>query len=196
MFMRVMLSAILLLNAAFAADESAVMRVRASRNQGNTTITQHGSCVAVNAEEFNLPGKRWILTAAHVVSESGSTVMVEIAKDRWLKCRVARMDTKSDLALLHAAEDLPAVVKVEKEDDFRIIASSEGRPVTIQHGVLQQSQAKCAMAHGMSGGAVLNKNGNLQGIIVSGVGDGTGKMRPDTSIFVTAKQIREFLQDK
>ncbi len=61
MILRLLLCNILLASALSAADESAVMRVRASRDRGKATLTQHGSCVAIDAEEFNLPGKRWIL---------------------------------------------------------------------------------------------------------------------------------------
>ncbi len=52
------------------------------------------------------------------------------------------------------------------------------------------------MAHGMSGGAVLSKDGKLRGIIVAGVADKDGKIRGDSGIFVSAEKIREFLRRK
>lgn len=195
MFLRTLLWCVMFASSICTADEPAVMRVQAIRQSGATEITSHGTCVAIDGAEFKLPVKRCVLTAAHVVSEPNSEVRIEV-DGKWTKCKVARLDTECDLALLYACDDLHTCLRLDQDDSIKVVASAEGKTIAVQSAQLQSSEAAFSMAHGMSGGAVLSKDGKLRGIIVAGVADKDGKIRGDSGIFVSAEKIREFLRRK
>jgi S1-C subfamily serine protease len=186
------------------AGESFVLRVRAVQNFEDRIVTQYGTGVVLDAREFKYAGNRYVLTAAHVVkfedkdeSSEGPVatgVFVEQGRGKWVRCEVILKDTTRDLVLLEAAQDLHSSVKLADPIKMIVSGSPEGRPVESQEGTFKEGKVACPMAHGMSGGAVINKDGQLGGLITLGVVGGDGKMRADNAIFVSADCIREFLE--
>ncbi len=178
-------------NQPVAPSDAVGCRVQAveADNRSGWFTTHHGSGVAI--------GRREVLTAAHVVGAPGARVKVEFG-GRWIACSVAGVDAKTDLALLSAAEDLPnfAVLAADKESVLFMVASGETRPVNVSSGFVLKSRADFGdMAHGKSGGGVLNGSGQLVGLVIQGepVREGSNQMRTDVTWFVGAVEIRKFL---
>jgi hypothetical protein len=115
-------------------------------------------------------------------------IMVETTKDGWISCRTRKIDPKLDLALLEASEDMPARCRLEQSEIVSIVASSEGKPVTTQKGMVTNSEVACDMAQGMSGGGVF-KEGKLSGIVSAIIAKDGSK----TGVVISANMIRAFL---
>jgi S1-C subfamily serine protease len=180
------------------ATDSMVMRVRCVHDEDKTTLTEHGSCVAVTDNTLGLDSKRSVLTAAHVVGKPSGTIVVEARTGHWVRCTLEKIDKDRDLALLKAAEDLPNAVRLAKVEALTVIASKAGETVRSQAATPFKIFALCSLfGPGMSGGALIDSNGKLYGIVTAGVRDPrTGNMCPDIGVFISIAEIRSFLQRK
>ena len=186
------------------AEPSVGCRVQAVEMETKTGwfVTHHGSGVAI--------GRREILTAAHVVDAKGvATFRVEVASPgksvadasgsfRWVACTLGGIDRERDLAVLIAGEDLPnfALLAADKHATLFMVASGEARPVSVSSGFITAAKADFGdMAHGKSGGAVLDGSGRLVGLVLQGepLKGSSSAMRPDVTWFIAAGEIRKFL---
>lgn len=167
-------------------------RIKAERSAGkDETITQWGTCVSVNLKEFGRKGSGWILTAAHVVDKGKP--FVEIGGE-WKACQIVHSDKEADLALLQTIEKADQVgVEVAEAPTYQIFASPRAECVGEQRGTVTRESIACTMSQGMSGGAIVDSNGRLAGILLNCVVSKDGKTDREGT-FVSAGCIREFLK--
>src|SRR5437764_758558 len=85
--------------------------------------TAAGSANSVDLSEFGLMGKRYLITAAHVVvwddvkdgSRYAEIVKIEYLLDdkrKWISCKIVAIDEEADVCILEAQEDLPYQLKL------------------------------------------------------------------------------------
>jgi WD40 repeat protein len=157
---------------------TALVEVSAARGQG------YGSAFCVHPAG-------WFLTNAHVAAGDLTLVLNPSLKtEKSYPARVVRRDEEADLALLkvEAVTGLPSLtlgsdeglVELMEVIGFgyplstiagREISVSVGRITALRHkeGHLERIQLDGALAKGNSGGPVLDKDGKVIGVVVSGI---------------------------
>lgn len=145
-----------------------------------TTSTGHGS-------GFIISEKGYVLTNSHVVGKN-AIVRVKLPTGREFLADVLASDSKHDIALLKTEKEgmnyLPINVKsVNIGDEVYAIGSplDEKLSTTLSKGIvsafrkegdLELIQSDVNVLPGNSGGPLLDSNGNVVGICVSGIGTG------------------------
>ncbi len=171
-----------------AADTSPVCRLRSVVRQGSETVTSNGSAVMI--------GKKHLLTAWHVVDDKGAAILAEIAPMTWKQCKVSAASVEIDLALLECIDELPTQAPIFSGQPYFMIASGEGKKVTVSSGVVISATGNFGdMLNGKSGGGIFNACGELVGIVVSGLADEKKNMRRDVTNFVGIGAIKNFLAE-
>ena len=147
----------------------------------------HGEDIALRRRElgsgFVISPDGYILTSAHVVSESEEVVVRFPNADRELAASVVGLDTTTDVALLKVDEPTPATVRFGASSELRVgdwvaaIGSPFGFSNTITAGIVSATrrslpddpfvsfiQTDVAINPGSSGGPLLNLHGEVVGI--------------------------------
>ncbi len=181
-----------------------------------TGTTGHGAAVSVDLSEFGLKGSRYILTAAHCISDNGK-IRDEISIDykdkgetKWTGVKVIAMDEDFDIAILTTDVDMPVLVTfcsdIDIGDALITIGSPQATALTANFGFLSDKgslaeqkhagwyQGSMAITHGNSGGPVFDPNNEtLVGIITAIIGD-PGNQAPNIALFVGYEEIQKFLK--
>ncbi len=140
----------------------------------------NGSPIASGTGFFVTEG--YVLTAAHVlVGAAGCSV--ELSDGQKLRCSVAASDTAKDVVMLMVPGTPPATLRwgsseaARDGDDVTVISNPLGElPGTISKGIVSASrvvdgtkllQISAAISHGSSGAPVLNRRGQVIGIVRS-----------------------------
>lgn len=150
----------------------------------------HGTAVAVDLSYLGFTGKRFLLTAAHVIEEEKKVWDTTIEVDgkngekTWIDAKVVAYDERVDVAILMVNEDLPDIAALAQEDVLEIgdalfaVGSPQGTAISANMGYLASKsnieeaqrwfQASMAITHGNSGGPVFDPNREkVVGIIVA-----------------------------
>lgn len=191
-------------------------RLVSSVKKKDSTITSHGSAVAVDLSRLGYNGNRLLLTAAHCAVENGKqqACLIEVFKDgkkTWIETKVIAYDEASDIALLYAEEDLPVVAQLadgdlmELGDALFAIGSPQGTPLSATLGYLAEKgipsiddphagwyQGSNAITHGNSGGPIFDANrGTIIGIVTAVMGSPEA---PNITLFIPAPEINKFIK--
>jgi S1-C subfamily serine protease len=147
---------------------------------------------------FVVDGSGYVMTAAHVAVKTGNTVTVRAANGRTYTGRVVGIRPDNDMALIKLksfsgravtpaasscvsrGDSVFSLGKPEEQGDTARVGSVEaqrfGRPV--QYGRFGYPDAmvlRMNTRRGESGGPLFNQNGELAGMVVSTLADGTGR---------------------
>jgi len=143
--------------------------------------TKRGSGVIVSTQ-------RHLLTAAHVVGEPGSDVVVVLADGRRLRAKILGVDAEKDIAMaqINSKEELPFAELASSPsyaagkwclatgysgyNASEYLPDADAQPrVAVRLGRVQESRkyvvmTNCSLDHGDSGGPLFNMRGQVIGI--------------------------------
>lgn len=118
----------------------------------------------------------------------GGEIYVEIDGD-WIRAKVLKHDTKTDLALLQTKSDSKDVVKLAKADKWTISASNESEPISVKSAENFGGTVTSKVKNGNSGGPLLNSRGELVGIVLA------RSLDEEAGYYVSADVVRAFLKE-
>lgn len=143
-------------------------------------VAPEGSGVVIQLNSHHK--SHWVLTAAHVVSRA-TDVMVKTHDLRTQQARVTWIDLETDIALLEVQDALPPLALSTKlyspGEHVCVLGNPFGLGVSMSCGVISGTnrqgiglnvvedfiQTDAAVNPGSSGGALVNANGNMIGMI-------------------------------
>lgn len=198
-------------------------RIKASLIEDMYEYSSTGSGVGVDLSAWGYEGKRFLITAAHVVTERGKicdSIQVEIRRIEykaraWLDAKVVTYDEDVDLAILVVDADLPYLANVAMEDKVSLgdvllaVGAPRGTAVTPSFGVLTSKEKETSWQHpcwwqgsmpiffGNSGGPVWDfERQEVIGIAVAVTGTAGKGIAPNVSFFVGQPALKTFLTSK
>lgn len=214
---------VLLTASSFAADKNfpsipkAMIQATHRLKSDSKGSTSWGACVAVDLTSMSLPGKRYLLTAAHCVGPNVSVEIITADGKEWVGAKPVAVDLDKDIALMVCEKDLPVFVVMSADTDIGDAVIAIGTPratvLTATIGFLADKgfkssgprtswfQASNAVTHGNSGGPVFDANkGHLIGIITAVVADidragNTVSEAPNIALLVGEPEIESFIND-
>jgi hypothetical protein len=198
--MRVALLLLCLAFGVWADEAAAVYRLESSRVSQEGAITGHGHAVAVDLSEYGLKGKRYLLTAAHLLSGYEKSWL--IVGDETRAVRTVWIDEGLDLAVVRADKELEESVSLGSEDLSAGLALTS---VFYPRGEKRKvSRAKVLSAHKLTwmaelegfghggSGSPLFKNGKVTGLALGVFKEGGAELVDRASV-MPLRYIRMFL---
>ncbi len=176
--------------------QASVVRIRSTKTQGA------GVVVSTSGQ---------ILTNAHVVNENDRP-QIETRNGDIFDAKVVRTDQSLDLALLQAEGDVITWIPLQLKptgmprvgSDVYVVGHPMGLGWTVSRGIVSATrkpgevwrtaiiQTDAAISPGNSGGPLLNRHGNLVGLVVSQV---RGAGAENVAFAIPASVIMAFLND-
>lgn len=195
--------------------KSCVFRIRNERHDSKWTYYGNGTAFAVDLSAFKLPGKNYLLTAAHVILDDDKkphkilTVETKSTENAsvWVRCELVAMDLNLDVCILKCAEDLPdmlplAAGDIEVEAKVTMHGSKRGEVIKAKDGKVKDkfhrgsawTLASVDFDHGCSGAPVIDEANQIVGIAVSSpLNQKTMDLQTDRCLFVPISCLRSFL---
>lgn len=187
--------------------------VRFDKQEGkNVNTTGHGTGTAVDLTEFGLKGNRYILTAAHVVTEEDAigplNILVAVPDVGLIKATLVKKDMDLDIAIIEVKIDLPKLAKLDTDKELPNgteiinVGCPEAIPPKAFPGKILEKRSMGYLAdipgfyHGNSGGGVFRKStGLLTGVAISGLPSDTDPlgMERGKGIFTPTRLVRFWL---
>jgi S1-C subfamily serine protease len=197
------------------------VRVRSYEDKECTQIKGMGSGVAVDLAPYGLPGRHYILTAAHVIWDDETNKLeqnlqievrsLDFKASAWVDVKVLACNNDEDLALLEIEADLPILAKIAQQDNLQPgdVLVAVGGPVGLwpvptvgYFGGRNDSfpdrtenlwQSSNPIFGGNSGGPIFDLSRNeVVGIITRGARTSRG-WAPNVSLFVPMTSIKMFV---
>lgn len=196
-------------------------KIRTRSNSAIFKARGFGSGVGVDLEGYGIKGKKYLLTAAHVVFSGdilSEVVEVEVRHPKyktrmWAKAKVVAYDRSVDIALLEIEIDLPYRAKLASKDLLKrgdvLVATGcpSGTGVTATVGHLSSKyreteqqrgywwQGSMPIYYGNSGGPIWDlARKKVVGIAVAGVG--RNGLAPNVAFFVSTKSMVNFVESE
>lgn len=162
------------------AEVSKVFKVIARTGDGKTAYT---------ATAFYV-GPTTLATAAHTFKKTSDQWIIKDGRE--VRCRLAKVDIKLDLALLECDESNAAWYRLVGE--VTVIGFPGNQPMESNVGKIDSDRvhAKIKFTYGMSGGPVVNQYGDVEGVAVQQDWSAQGK----TCKFIPASVLADFISGK
>lgn len=198
----------------------ATHRLMSADSKKFTESANLGTAVAVDLSDFELNGKKYMLTAAHCVVNKGKKqkVFIEMTepKRKWVEASILEIDEDMDICLLAVDQESTVFAKLAKTMETEIgdpvvaIGSPRGMALAATIGYMSDIsdspdgielfvhpgwyQASMAVFHGNSGGPVFDLNRNvLVGIVAAIILDDGMQAAPNVTLMVGHKVIVDFV---
>jgi hypothetical protein len=201
--MRMALLLLCLSLSAWAGEDAVVYSLGSSRVVKGETLKGYGNAVAVDLSEYGLKGRRYLLTAAHLLSGYEQSWIKVDKEER--ACRAVWIDEGLDLAVVRVEDELAEVARLGSGG----LKEGQALQWVSYHYDVKGSQklsrdgkvssrfklswllALEGFGHGSSGSPVF-KDGKLAGIAL-GVLQENGIEVADTGVVLPLRYVRMFL---
>lgn len=161
-------------------DIQRVFKVLARTSDGKTTYSATAFFV----------GPTTLATAAHTFKKTSDQWVIKDGRE--VHCRLVKIDTKLDLALLECEEASASWYRLVSE--ITVIGFPGNQPIESNVGRIDSDRihAKVRFTYGMSGSPIVNQYGDVEGVGVQQDMSGQGK----TCKFIPASVLADFMAKK